>query len=606
MTKQVKNVLAMVLMFSTVAMQAQSASPADSNSKHSKAAQKSDPSVAQDLREMRELLENQQKQIDELKRQVADRDAKLATAASDAQAANSAAATASSQAQNVNSGLQQNNEAVAALNATVTDLKNTNAGLVETINNAKKDVAAAMESPAALRYKGIKVTPIGFFAFETVYRSHSINSDVNTPFNSTPFDNAAQAHVSELNFSGRQSRVGALFEGDTGPFKLSGYVEADFLSSGVTSNNNQSNSYTLRQRQIWGQAAVKNGFTVTGGQMWSLVTETKKSTDNRTENLPMTVDAQYQVGFSWARQAAIRFQKRYGNGFSLAASLEGAQSIYGATNAPANFFIGNAGTPGGLMNSTANYTNAVAPDIIVKGTYDAKYGHFELGGLARWFRARYYPDGTGASGTNDTKSGGGFFANLRMPATKYLDAGVHILAGTGVGRYGTSTLPDITVHPDGTLAPIKSYQWLLSLEAHPAKKLDIFGYAGSEYAQRTVYVDPVRVDNAGNPLLVGYAPNTIDNSKCSSANEVLPGTTTNPFAGSAPYNPAGSCGAATKALVEGTAGFTYRVYNSPKYGKLQYQLQYSRLVREAWSGANGITPTANNNLIFTSMRYYIP
>ncbi|MCL2660431.1 MAG: hypothetical protein FWD64_07950, partial [Acidobacteriaceae bacterium] len=375
MTKQLKSVLAMVLIFGTVAMQAQTASPSGHKSKSSKSAQQADPGVAQQLQEMRDLLENQQKQIDELKRQVADRDARLATAASDAQAANSAAATASSQAETVSSSLQQNNEAVAALNATVTDLKNTNAGLVETINNTKKDIAAAMESPAVLRYKGIKVTPIGFFAFESVYRTRSINSDINTPFNSTPFNGAAQANVSELNFSGRQSRVGGLFEGDTGPFKLSGYVEADFLSAGMTSNSNQSNSYTLRQRQIWGQAAVKNGFTVTGGQMWSLVAETKKSTDNRTENLPMTIDAQYQVGFSWARQAAIRFQQRFNNGFSLAASLEQAQIIYSATNAPSNFFIGNAGTGGGLMNATTNYSNNVMPDIIVKGTYDAKYGH---------------------------------------------------------------------------------------------------------------------------------------------------------------------------------------------------------------------------------------
>ena len=33
---------------------------------------------------------------------------------------------------------------------------------------------------------------------------------------------------------------------------MTGYFEADFLSAGVTSNNNESNSYTLRQRQVWG------------------------------------------------------------------------------------------------------------------------------------------------------------------------------------------------------------------------------------------------------------------------------------------------------------------------------------------------------------------
>ena len=74
-----------------------------------------------------------------------------------------------------------------------------------------------------------------------------------------------------------------LAEGKLDAVKVTGYVEADFLGAGITSNNNQSNSYVLRLRQGWGQAKFDNGFSVTGGQMWSLVTETKKGVDNRTE-----------------------------------------------------------------------------------------------------------------------------------------------------------------------------------------------------------------------------------------------------------------------------------------------------------------------------------
>ena len=68
------------------------------------------------------------------------------------------------------------------------------------------------------------ITPVAFFAFEGVLRSRSINSDINTPFNSTPYMGAGQAHTSELNFSGRQSRIGGLFEG-----KCESVVEADRL-----------------------------------------------------------------------------------------------------------------------------------------------------------------------------------------------------------------------------------------------------------------------------------------------------------------------------------------------------------------------------------------
>ena len=619
MTKQLRATLAAILVISCISLQAQTTTANKPATK--KAVQKKAPvesPVEREIRELREQMQSQQAQIDALKQENADKDAKLAAAQQAAQGAEAAAASASAKADSLSNGLSTNTEAVSNLSSTVTDLKSTSVGLAQTISDAKKAVSDQIDNPASIRYKGVTITPVAFFAFETVYRSRSINSDINTPFNSTPYPGAAQAHTSELNFSGRQSRVGGLFEGNTGPFKLSGYVEADFLSAGVTSNDNQSNSYTLRQRQIWGQAATKEGFKVTGGQMWSLVTETKHSTDNRTENLPMTVDSQYHVGFSWERQPSIRFQQSFGNGFTAALSLEQATMIESATNPNANFFIGNAGTGGGLYNVTANYTNNVAPDLVVKGTYDARYGHFEIGGLARWFRDRYYPNETlatpsAAGGANNTKAGGGAFANLRVPITKYVDFGIHGLGGTGVGRYGTSQLPDVTVHPDGTLAPIKNYQGLVSIETHPTPKLDVFFYGGGEYGQRTVYLSTLG-SSAGK--LIGYAPITSSNAGCNT--ETLPTSTGNGFAGAAPYNPGtpANCLGATRVVIEGTAGFTYRVYSSPKFGRLQYQGVYSYLTREAWAGLTSGTfgsptatyggPKATNNMVFTSMRYYIP
>ena len=132
--------------------------------------------------------------------------------------------------------------------------------------------------------------------------------------------------MSEFNASGRQSRFSLLTEGKLDNVKIGGYYETDFLSAGITSNNNQSNSYTLRQRQFWGQAAFTSGWTVTGGQMWSLLTETTKGMDNRTEALPATIDAQYHAGFSWARQYGARFTKNFNNKVWLGFSVEEAQA----------------------------------------------------------------------------------------------------------------------------------------------------------------------------------------------------------------------------------------------------------------------------------------
>ena len=594
-----------MLVFGTVSLQAQTSTTATpKKTTHKRVVKKKAPvesATEREIRELREQMQSQQAQIDSLKQQNAEKDAKLATASQDAQAANAAAAQATSQAAGVSSSVQANTDAVTTLNSTVNDLKITNAGLTKTINDTKKDLTQKIESPLALHYKGVTITPVAFFAAESVYRTRTLNSDINTPFNATPFPGAANAHVSEFNATGRQSRLGGLFEGKAGMFKMTGYFETDFLNAGATSNNNESNSYALRQRQIWGQVATDGGFKFTGGQMWSLVTETAKGTDARTEVLPATVDPQYHVGFSWARQYGVRVQQTMGLA-TVAISLEGAQTTFAASNPPANFFIGGAGNGGGLFNPTTNYTNNVSPDVIVKAAFDPKVGHFEIGGVGRFFRDRYYPNGLGATpsvagATNDTKFGGGLIANARFPVTRYVSLGFHAVAGDGVGRYGTAGLPDTTVHPDGTLEPIRGYQGLFSLETHPTKKLDVFGYAGGEYAQRTTYM------NAAGKL-VGYAPVTLINTGCNT--ETLPGGTGNGFAGGAPYNPGSpaNCQAVSRAVMEGTLGYTYRFYNGPK-GKVQYQIVYSYLTREAWSGVGG-SPKGTNNMVFTSFRYYLP
>ena len=187
----------------------------------------------------------------------------------------------------------------------------TNAAL--TLQETQKSVKDAMESPLAIHYKGITITPGGFLAAESVYRNRALGADINTPFNSVSMPGSGQNAISEFFGSGRQSRISMLAEGKLSDIKLTGYYEADFLSAGVTSNNNQSNSYTLRQRQVWGQAAFDNGWSFTGGQMWSLVTETKKGVDNRSEALPMTIDpalpCRFQLGAAVRRPRGQELQQ---------------------------------------------------------------------------------------------------------------------------------------------------------------------------------------------------------------------------------------------------------------------------------------------------------
>ncbi len=194
----------------------------------------------------------------------------------------------------------------------------------------------------AIHYKGITITPGGFLAAESAYRNRAMGSDVNTPFNSVSMPGSGTNAISEFFGSGRQSRISMLAEGKLSDIKMSGYYEADFLSAGVTSNNNQSNSYTMRQRQVWGQAAFNNGWSFTGGQMWSLVTETKKGAPTTGPSFADDEYPAYHVGFSWARQYGVRVAENFNNRFWLAALLEISDDLFGQWEC-LNFAFGSAG-----------------------------------------------------------------------------------------------------------------------------------------------------------------------------------------------------------------------------------------------------------------------
>jgi hypothetical protein len=532
--------------------------------------------------------------------------------------------------------------------------------------------APSPDNPVAIRFKGITITPGGFLAAETVFRNKATGADINTPLNSIPFPGNPGGQTTEWNASARQSRLSMLAEGKLASVKLSGYVETDFLGAGITSNDNESNSYVLRIRQGWGQAHFDNGFQITGGQMWSLVTETKKGTDNRSEALPMTIDPQYTVGFDWARQEALRVSKTFGEDvkLTLAASVEASNttltvhgnptSVIPATTTTTitdgvttvavpvtttstfnNFLVGAPGIGGGLYNPVGTYAYNKTPDFVFKATLDPKFGHFEVFGLVSTFRDRVYPcfaahgainlvfpDGAGgvlptvvapavtcgltgstqaSSGAfNDSRTGGGIGASGRVSFGKHLDVGLKVVGGDGIGRYGTAGLADATVRPDGTLALIRNYQALGTLEFHANPKLDIYAYVGGEYDGRTTY-------NSGK---TGYGNFARRDDGCSVETLPIaaPGATTNTTAvlGSNGFIPGAlsNCDGDTRNILEGTLGFWYRFYQGPM-GRMQFGMQYSYVTKNTWSGAGATagstaSPHALDNMLFTSFRFYLP
>ena len=573
-------------------------------------------STSSELKELKDAIAAQQQQIQQLQQQVQSRDSAIQQLQQQVGQAQSAANQAQSTAQSALGGEKKEGamsaEEFAGLQHEVTDLKAVTANTVDGLQDTQKRVSD-LESPLALHFKGITLTPGGFIAAETVWRPHATFSDINTPLNSIPFSGAAQARFSEFYGSGRQSRLSMLAQGKWGTTNLAGYFETDFLGVGTTSNNNQSNSYVMRQRQIWGQAGFHNGWTITGGQMWSLVTETKKGLDNRTEATPLQIDAQYTAGFSWARQYGFRVTKNWHNKVWLGMSVENAQTLLTASGNPTNFLIGGPGTGAGLYNLNANYSSNASPDYVLKVAFEPGFGHYEVFGIASDFRTRIYPNATLAKPTaagafNNSIWGGGFGGNARwLFYQKHFETGIHYLGGKGIGRYGNSGLPDVTVDPNGYQKALPANQVLASLEWH-SPKWDFYGYGGGEYVGRTWYGT-----KPGGLGPVGYGSPLFNNTGCGT--ETLP-TASNGYGPGALAN----CTGQTKSVVVGTTGFWYKPYNGPK-GRLQIGMQYSYLVRTAWvgygplvtvnpppanPGSATLAPKAIENMWFTSFRYYLP
>lgn len=590
MTSPTRTLLVPLLVIGSVAgtLAAPASAYASPKTRH-KTAKLHSPSTAEQIQQVRQDM---QAQIDALKQQLSQRDAALTSVTDEVSRLQQQSTEQVARSQEASGTIAQNTADVSHLQSAVAEVKDSGASTATRVLDIQKttdETRKEVESPATLRYKHLTITPGGFIAADAVWRQRALNADIYTNWNGTPYPGAAEAHTSEFVPSARQTRPSILITGKVPFGSISGFLEADFLAAGSTSNNLQTNSYIPRFRQAWFQAAFGR-TTITGGQMWTLLTEDKFAANPGQENLPLFFDGDTHVGFTYVRQTGLRIQEAFTPKFALAASVENSQYQFSATNALPNFFFGAAGAAAGTENPLANYTNQVSPDVLVKASFDPGFGHYEIGGIARFFRDRYYPLTTSAAGAqNDTELGGGLSASARFPVTSKAQVGLHVTAGDGTGRYGASLLPDVTVRPDGRLEPLRNALGIASLEVHPTPRFDIFGYGGTEYVQRTYY-------RSAAGTLIGYAPPTASNVGCNT--EALP-------TGATGYAPGtGSCVGATRDILQGSIGWLYRVYSGPD-GKLQYGMAYSYLVKQGWAGVGG-APEATNNLIYTSLRYYLP
>ncbi len=494
--------------------------------------------------------------------------------------------------------------------------------------------------PDAFYFKGLKITPGGFFAMETVYRDHWLGADVNTPFGGIPFGGSAFEHTPETRFSARQSRLSMLVQGNIDPqTHVQGYVETDFLGAGETANSNESNSYNLRIRQMYSNIDWDNwGLHLTAGQMWSLAT--LNSNAIRVDNFlnPATIDAQYVPGFVWARQPGIRITKDLPYNLSAAFSVEGSATTWAnngtpITGAPGGIavtnlllaggcaggavacgfpLLGGAPAAGGLFNNANGYSFNRLPDIIGKVAWDPtffdRHIHVEGFGILRDFDDRLY------FGDHNVWAGGGGGSVVIPVLPKLFDVQVSGAFGHGIGRYGTgdggaSGLSgtaaavagttanggiggwDASYGLDGGILPIQTRMILVGGTAHATPFTDVYIYAGGEFNGKND-----QYGWWGKTLLTsGFGGFLNNNAGCQIE---LPSA----YGLGVPTGVAGTCANQTKALRQITTGIWQTVY-AGDFGKVKVGAQYSYTVRDLFQGVGG-SPRADENIFLTSLRYY--
>jgi hypothetical protein len=435
----------------------------------------------------------------------------------------------------------------------------------------------------------VSVTLGGFLAMESVYRSRSETADIGSSYNGVPFSNAPTGHVSELRGTARQSRLSLLAQGDVdSDTHLTAYYEMDFLGGAQTANSNESNSFNLRIRNIYATAAWDSlGLEVLAGQNWSLVTANTKGISPRNELVPATIEAQYVVGFNWARQPQIRITKNWNKEFWAAVSVENPQTTFAPNAAAASgVTVTNVHTGGSLLNNTNNFSLNHVPDVVAKFAWEPVMGgaqplHMEVYGIYRSFYDRVNLAAVNAVGLpaniyNANQDGGGFGGSITWAAIpKVIDLQATAMTGTGIGRYGSGQLPDVTFRPDGTLAPAQETTFMGGITWHATPALDMYVYGGQEAEKRKTFVTGAVTTGLGNPNL-------------NLAGCLVEG---------------GACSPNLQSENQLTGGFWWKAYQG-KFGQVRLGAQYSYTRLSAFSGAGGIRPTTDDSMIFTSIRYY--
>jgi chromosome segregation ATPase len=160
--------LSMLVAGSVIAAQAQQDTVTSMTTKSPRkkvVAKKSGPTVSEQLSEMKQAIDAQQQQIKQLSDLVQSRDQKIQQLEQRLDQSQTVATQAQTKADTAVAQTTEQQQTVIALKSDVTDLKTSATNAALTLQETQKDVKE-LESPLAIHFKGVTLTPGGFLAAE--------------------------------------------------------------------------------------------------------------------------------------------------------------------------------------------------------------------------------------------------------------------------------------------------------------------------------------------------------------------------------------------------------------------------------------------------------
>jgi hypothetical protein len=435
-------------------------------------------------------------------------------------------------------------------------------------------------SPAFIRLGSTCVIPIGFMDITPVWRDKNAGSSIGSSFGSVPYNNTVNAKNSEFRFSPQNSRVGFRVDGDWKGTHFIGYNEFDFLGqSGSTSITVTNGAFVPRLRLFW--VDVRKGkLEFLAGQSWSMLTPNRTGISALPGNLfySQVIDVNYMAGLTWTRQPGMRVLYHPNSKVTMGLSFENPDQYIGGSAGGSGITLPTALTSLGgtqLDGGAANIVLAaptVHPDIIAKIAFDptARF-HFDIAGIERTFKI-WNPNVAPALGAGQysTKAGAGIqlgfnaeiVKNFRVISTNYWS--------DGGGRYLFGQAPDLIVRADGSLSLVHSGGTVDGVEARVNKNnLLLYAYYGAIYIGRNTALDA----NGTTPIGFGFT---------------------------------GAANSQNRAIQEFTFGFNQTLWASPRYGAINAMGQYEYLMRNPWSVATNAPKATHDSTIYFNLRYTLP